>query len=574
MTALDPSTQRRLEETLETAAALHRGGDLESAESAYRVVLELVPDHPDALHLLGTIAHQRRDEEQAVELITRAIAQRPDTAIYHNSLGAALERLLRLSESIDHYRRAIALDPSYAEAWTNLGIALQRQSRLAGAAAAYRHALEVDPGNRSTHSHLLFCLSHTSDCDPETFAREHSRWAERHADGRAPVGDFQGREFDPDRRLRIGYVLPDFRHHPVASFIEPLLEAHDRDAFEVVCYADVARPDEVTKRLRSLADRWVDSRDRSDDEFAGQVYVDEIDILVDLAGHTRDHRLLAFARRPAPVQATYLGYANTTGLAAIDYRITDAWADPPGMTEHLHSEELARLPHGFLCYGPPPYAPPSPERPRREPGRVVFGSFNKASKLTPEVIALWSPLLRELPEARIVLKSVSFSDAAAQDDYYDRFAEHGVAAGRVELLPPVVAPAEHLATYERVDIALDPFPYGGATSTCEALWMGTPVVTLAGLSHAGRVGVSLLHAVGLDELIAGSTDGYVAIAKALALDPDRLAGLHGSLRERMRGSPLCDAARSARDLEDAYRAMWRRRCAREGWSRYEIARSA
>ena len=434
-------------------------------------MLDIAPNQPDALHLLGLVAHQRGDELQAVELITRAIAFQPEAAIFHNSLGAALERLLRLSEAVAHYRRAIALDRDYAQAWTNLGIALQRQSRLDDAAAAYEHALALDPNDRSTHSHLLFCRSHAADADPAGLAglaglaREHFAWAERHADALPPIGDHAGWDFDPRRRLRIGYVSPDLRNHLVASFIEPLMAAHDRNDVEVVCYSNAARPDEVTARFQAAADAWHETRALSDEQFAQRVHDDAIDILVDLAGHTRDHRLLAFARRPAPVQATYLGYAASTGLAAIDYRISDRWADPEGLTEQSHSEELVRLPHGFLCYQAPPYAPPVPARPRRAPGRVVFGSYNKASNLTRDVIALWARVLLELPEASLVLKSVSFNDEAAQHDFRERFALLGVASDRLELLPPVALPSEHLALYERIDIALDPFPYHGATSS-------------------------------------------------------------------------------------------------------------
>ena len=557
-TQVDP---RQIAETLQAAAALHRGGDLAAAEASYRLVLGVAPNHPDALHLLGLVRFQSRDYETAAELIARAIAFQPDTPIFHNSLGAVLEKLLRLTEATEHYRRAIALRPDYGEAWKNLGIALQRLARLDEAARAYRHALELDPDDRSAHSHLLFCLSHDPEAEPEMLADEHRAWAARFADPLPPITDDRERDFDPSRRLRIGYVSPDFRHHPVAAFIAPILETHDRAAVEVVCYSDARRPDEVTEQLRDLADVWHETNALDDEAFARRVAEDGIDVLVDLAGHTANHRLLAFARRPAPVQVTYLGYAATTGLAAMDYRLTDARADPEGETEHLHSEQLVRLEHGFLCYGAPAYAPPVPSRPLREPGAVTFGSFNKATKISERVTALWSRILRELPSSRLLLKSVSFNDEAARDDFLDRFAREGIEPARVELLPPTLLASDHLAAYEQVDIALDPFPYHGATSSCEAMWMGTPVVSLAGRAHAGRVGVSLLHAVGLDELAAESEDEYVARAVELARDPRRLASLHAELRERMRTSPLCDAELTTREIEAAYRAMWERRCA-------------
>jgi predicted O-linked N-acetylglucosamine transferase (SPINDLY family) len=366
---------------------------------------------------------------------------------------------------------------------------------------------------------------------------------------------------EADRRLRIGYVSPDFRMHPVSYFIESVLMAHDRSKFEVTCYAELAHdPDVVTERLKNQADRWCDTTRMSDDELAACVRADQIDILVDLAGHTGHNRLLVFARKPAPVQVSWIGYPATTGLDTIDWRLTDAIADPPGLTEKFHTEKLWRLPGPFLCFSPQADAPAVSEPPYKRNGFVSFGCFNNGSKIRDPVLAVWARVIKGLSGSRIVVKNRTLSDAVFRKELRDRFRAAGGDPAALVLHGFEPTPTAHLALYAEVDIALDTFPYNGTTTTCEALWMGVPVVTLAGDSHVSRVGVSLLTNAGLGDLVAHTEDEYVSILMTLAGDHERREKLRRSLRDQMLNSPIGDAPLFTRHLEGAYRAMWRQWC--------------
>ena len=359
-------------------------------------------------------------------------------------------------------------------------------------------------------------------------------------------------------------MSPDLRAHPIPFFLEPVLSCHDPAQCRPIVYSDVARSDPVTRRLKQLAPAWRDVRPLSHAQLADLVRRDRVDVLVDLAGHTAEHRLLMFARVPAPVQVTYLGYPNTTGMprSQMHYRLTDALADPPGIADTLHTEALVRLPDVFLCYRPPDDAPGVAPQPHVATGRATFGSFNTLEKVTAAQIGLWAQILRQVAGARMLLKNKSLGDAGVRDRVRAAFAAHGVGAERLVLAGPEPEPARHLARYHDVDVALDTFPYGGTTTTCEALWMGVPVVTLAGPTHRSRVGLTLLSAVGLSELTATTPQQYVDLAVTLAGEPARLRALRDSLRERVRLSPLTDARRFTENLESAYRQMWRAHCSR------------
>jgi predicted O-linked N-acetylglucosamine transferase (SPINDLY family) len=346
---------------------------------------------------------------------------------------------------------------------------------------------------------------------------------------------------------------------PVASFIEPVLAAHDRRDFELVAYSSGGQEDEVTQRLRGLCDVWRDISLVQDQNAADRIRADGIDVLVDLAGHTAGGRLLLFARKPAPVQVTWLGYPNTTGLDTMDYRLTDAVADPVGETDRFHTETLVRLPAGFLCYAPSPESPEVADSPQLKAGHVTFGSFNDLAKVTPELVALWSEILRAQPGARLMLKAFGLSADSACHDVRQRFQGQGIAPERFDLCKPEFSAAGRLAKYQEIDIGLDTYPYNGATTACEALWMGVPVVTLAGATHASRTGASIVSGIGLSELVATTPAQYVEIALRLAADAEKRRTLRAGLRARMRASPLLDAPRFARGLETAYREMWEKR---------------
>jgi predicted O-linked N-acetylglucosamine transferase (SPINDLY family) len=347
----------------------------------------------------------------------------------------------------------------------------------------------------------------------------------------------------------------------VAWFLAPLLEAHDRQAVEVFGYADVPRPDATTRRFETLCDHWLSTAGLSDAALIERIRADGIDVLVDMAGHAGGGRLAVFARHPAPVQVDWLGYLNTTGLKAMDYRLVDDITDPPGEADRFATETLVRLPRGWACFEPAPEAPEPGPPPSLADGRVRFCSFSSPAKLGERVLDAWSEILRRTPGSRLLLKGASLSDDGARAQLLGRFADRGVSADRVDLIGWIPGAAEHLALYNTADIALDPFPHNGVTTTCEALWMGLPVVALLGDRHAARISASFLTRVGLEELIAPDLAVYADIAVRLAADPARLAELRRTLRPRMAGSPLCDAPGFARQVEAAYRAMWRRWCA-------------
>lgn len=545
--------------------ALHREDRLVEAEAAYLAILGERPDEPEPLQLVGLLYQQCGQTDRAIQFLQRANELMPNSHTILHNLAVSLGEGGQLEAAVEHFERVLRLQPDYALAWKNSGVILQRLGRIEEAAQHFERAVALDPDVPGAHSSLLFLLNHLSGREPQAVFEEHRRWAahvEATVPAHPPTFDHDpGHDRDPDRRLRIGYLSPDLQTHSVGFFIEPLIEAHGRGAIEVTCYASVEQPDAVTARIRANADRWRDIWGVPDERVAELIREDGIDILVDLAGHTKRNRLRVMALRPAPVQVTYLGYPNTTGLEVVDFRITDTWADPPGTTEHLHTEELVRLPGGFLSYRPPDGAPEPVLEPSRNRGEVTFGSFNKALKVSPETLDTWAQILERVPGSRLLLKSDTFSHESGRAAFTKRLEALGIDADRVELLPARLTLEEHLTLYERIDIGLDPFPYNGTTTTCEAMWMGVPVVTLAGEVHAGRVGVSLLTAVGLEDLIAATVDDYVEIAAGLAADRARIGALRHELRDRMRRSPLCDATSTATELEHAYRALWRRWCA-------------
>jgi protein O-GlcNAc transferase len=531
-------------------------GKLDEAVAAYRQAISIRPNLAVAQSNLGNTLLNQGNLDEAVAAYRRAIEIMPTNAEVHYNLGNGLKDQGELDGAVASYRRSIILKPDHAGAHCNLAIALMDQGKLDEAVAAYRQALVLKPDYADSHSNLLFCLNYVDDISNEEIYKESVCWNERHALRYRPSNVAYNNERRSDRRLRIGYVSPDLRTHSVAYFLEPLLQGHDRQAVEIFCYADVVQPDSVTTRLQGLADHWLMTIGLSDDKLAARIRTDGIDILIDLAGHTAHNRLGVFAREPAPVQVTWLGYPNTTGLDAIDYRLVDAVTDPVGEADACASETLLRLPSGFLCYGGPEGMPEPADPPCLTAATVTFGSFNNPAKVSPSTLDVWAKLLTRLPEARLLLKGKSFANATTRALFIARLGERGVAPERVELVAWAPSNTAHLALYERVDIALDPFPYNGTTTTCEALWMGVPVITLRGDRHAGRVGASLLSHGGLTDWIAGSVEDYVEIAVALAGNPSHLRDLRRSLRPHLKASPLCDSKAFAGQIEAAFRTMW------------------
>jgi predicted O-linked N-acetylglucosamine transferase (SPINDLY family) len=567
------------------AAALRKQGKRAEALACLREALRLQPDLADAHNELGILLGSQGQVAAAGEHLRRALWLQPDHAEAHNNLAVLLKEQRQFADAVRHFRQALALQPALAEAAVSLAHTLYRQGqadeaaaaleealrrkpghapahsmlgevrsqqgRLADAATCFAEALRLDPDLALAHSGLLIVRTFDPAVGPDALLAEHRGWEARHA--RVPrLGPAPGHDRTPDRPLRVGYVSADLIRHVLTHFFEPVLAHHDPGRVQAFCYADVMAADAMTERLRALAGHWRPIAGLGDAEVAEQVRADGIDILVDLAGHTGT-RLGVFARQPAPVQVTYLGYPATTGLSAVHYRLTDAVADPPGEPTG-HTEELVRLPEGFCCYAPPP-APDVSPLPAQSNGYLTFGSLHKLAKLNGAVLDLWCAALRAVPSARLLL----FRDAlrgSTRDYFRQQFQQRGIAEERVVLRHQTDQTGSFLSVYGEVDVLLDTFPWSGHATACEALWMGVPVLTLLGDRHAGRMVASVLTRLGLTDYIARTPEEFVAKAVELAADLPSLADLRGRLREAMRASPLCDGATFTRHLEAAYREMW------------------
>jgi predicted O-linked N-acetylglucosamine transferase (SPINDLY family) len=499
----------------------------------------------------------QRKPDEAVACHRRALELKPDFADAHNNLGITLGVQGKLDEAVACYRRALELKPDHADAYNNLGNALKDQGALREAVACYRRAMELKPDFAQVHSNLLLTLQYCPEVTPATLAEAHAEYDRRHA---APLrGAFAQHENVRDRhgRLRLGFVSPDLGRHPVGFFLVRVLENLSQQQHPTICYSDRLVKDGLTHRLQAAATQWRDVAGMSDQRLAEQIRADRIDILFDLAGHTAHNRLLVLARKPAPIQITWIGYEGTTGLAAMDYLLADRHMVPEG-AEPYYRERVLRMPEGYLCYDPPEAAPPAGPLPSLAKGYTTFGSFNNPAKITAEVAAVWARILRRAATARLVLKYRGLGDPAVKRRYLDLFAAHGVQPQRLELLP-WSSYAEYLATYQQVDVALDPFPFSGSVTTCEALWMGVPVITCPVETFASRHALSHLSSVGLTETIAHDLDEYVELAVSLAGELPRLAVLRAGLRQRMAASPLCQGKRFASHLASILHAAWEQR---------------
>ena len=517
------------------------------------------PAEESALIAAGDQALREGCHREAADRYLAAAALGSGNAELHSNLATALKALGRAGEALAHYRVAVELKPELAEAWYNLGLLYAESGELDAAEACYREALLRRPEFRAAHSSLLCLTNFHEGYEPGRILAEHRAWDARHGVLLASLPP-HGNERSPQRQLRIGYVSADLREHAMACFVEPILDRHDRSAFTVILYSNATREDETSLRLRGHAREWRRIAGLADAEAADLVRRDAIDILIDLSGHTEGNRLGIFALKPAPVQVSCLGYPNTTGMAAMDYRITDARADPPGESDRFYCERLLRMPDSLWCYSPPADLPEVGEPPARANGHATFGSFNNVMKLSGSAIATWARLLLSVPGARLLVAAAG--GEVAQRRLRRQFDAGGVDPGRLEIIGRLPA-REFRRLYARVDIALDPFPCNGGTTTCETMWMGVPVVTLAGGGFPGRAGSSILAPAGLEDLIAPNETRYVEAAAALAADTARLERLRRSMRERLRASPLMDARRYVRALESHYREAWRGWCGRD-----------
>lgn len=573
------------------ALLLNRCGRYADAERMCREALRLKPDFAGAVNNLGSILLNLGSYADGVAQYREALRLQPDMVEVQVNLAVSLDEPGRLIGLMDHFhrmlehnpksyialirlgqahlalselekaedfaRRACAQNPELIDPYGLLTSVLGRQGDVSGTLECFHQALERG-GGLATRGSYLFHLLYDPACTAERFFEEASEWnrlcTEVIGHLVSDVSSFSNVR-DPNRKLRIGYLSKDFCAHSVAFYIEPVIVRHDRQHFEIFCYANLHHPDAVTERFKRMADSWREIALMNDDDLSRMIREDRIDILVDLSGHTSGARSSALARRLAPLQINYLGYPATTGLSTIDYRIVDAITDPPGIADQLHSEKLLRLPGGFLTYQPASAASPVAPPPCLSNGFVTFGTFNNINKVNDNVVDVWSRILHEVPDSRLMLKGEAMGFPRSRQRVLDQFAARGVAPAQL-VLNHWQDVAGHLNSFAALDIGLDPFPYNGTTTTCETLWMGVPVVTLLGDRHSGRVGASLLIQLGMPELVCDSVDTYVQTAVELALDPQRLASLRASLRERMQASPLLDHAGFTRKLEAAYRDVW------------------
>ena len=584
----DKKSPEQAEHSLNSGAALQKEGKLDEAIIYYKKIIQQNPNNAGAYHNLGNALQLKGELDEAITCYKEAIKLNPQVAVTYNNLGNVLQEKGQLEQAIRYYQKALNLDQHFVMAYVNLGAALDKKGQITEAVTCYQRALKLDqkfvpayvnlgntlslagkldeaelcyrdalhlnPALSSCHSALLLLLNNSPRYNAQTIFDEHIQFSRQHAENLSPKFVFKKKNQAPGRKIRIGYVSPDFRRHSVACFFEPIIASHNRDFFEIFCYSNVLIEDEVTGRIRKYSDQWRNIIGISDEVAADLVYKDEIDILVDLAGHTANNRVLLFARKPAPVQVAWIGYPSTTGLSSMDYKIVDSYTDPIGTTEKYYTEELLRLPESFLCYLPDNKSPEVGGLPFLTSGHITFGSFNNFTKVTSEVTKLWIKILVAVPDSRLILKSRSFSDKLTRHSLLEKFMQGGIDTQRIELMP-MVSFREHLNTYNKIDIGLDTFPYNGTTTTCEALWMGVPVITLAGKTHASRVGMSLLSSVGLHEYAATCFDEYLDSAIRLSTDIQRLQSLRAGLRERMLQSPLTDARRFVMNLENSYRTI-------------------
>jgi predicted O-linked N-acetylglucosamine transferase (SPINDLY family) len=570
--------------------ALKEKGQLDEAIASYQTTIRLNPEYADAHNNLGIALRDNNRPDEAIASFGHAIRIKPDFAEAHSNLGNVLQAKGQLDAAIESHRHAILLKPDFAEAHGNLGNALKDKNQLDDAIAAYQQALRLQPdfadvqinlgnalGDKGqideaivsyrqalqskpdcaiAHSNLVFTLPFHPAFDARMIFEENRRWNDQFAQPFTKLILPHISDRNPDRRLRIGYISPNFRDHCQSFFTIPLLSNHDRKAFEIICYSDVREPDSVTQRIRRYADEWRSITRMKDADVARQIREDRLDILIDLTMHMANGRPLVFARKPAPVQAAWLAYPGTTGLSAMDYRLTDPYLDPPELDDQFYSETSIRLPDTFWCYDPLTAKLNASTLPALTHKIITFGCLNSFSKVNEHATNLWAQVLKAVDRSRLILLC---PEGNHRQPLLALLQREGIQSDRIELVTRRPR-LNYLEFYNRIDIGLDTFPSNGHTTSLDSFWMGIPVVTLAGNTVVGRAGLSQLTNLGLPELIAHTPHEYMQIAARLAEDLPQLAELRRTLRSKMEASPLMDAPRFARNIEAAYRQMWRNWC--------------
>ena len=533
-------------------SALQAAGRLDEAIAACRAALTFRPDFVPLYNNLGNVLADHKRFEEAAAVLRQAVTLDPEFASGWHSLAKVLRERGEFDAALDACRNAVKVRPDFAEAYIMLGGTLRDLGRLNEALECFRTAVALNPDDIKSHSILVGTLQLMSEFDAPAILREAQRFDAIHA---RPLGVGLARyenNRDPDRRLRIGYVSPNFRVHIDMCFTIPLFTHHNREQFEIFCYADLRRPDTFTERIGALADCWRPITGRGDAAVADLIRADRIDILVDLTMHTDNGRPLVFARKPAPVQVAWLAYPGTTGLSAMDYRLTDPYLDPDSELDCHYSERSIRLPDTFWCYDPLLDDVVPSGLPALANNFVTFGCLNNFCKVSDETLALWGKALANVANSRLILLCPATSD---RQRVVDKLGEHNVAPERIEFVARLPR-RDYFDRYRRIDICLDTLPYNGHTTSLDSFWVGVPVVTRVGPTVVGRGGWSQLCNLGLPELAAHDDDEFADIVTNLANDLPRLADLRRTLRGRMKQSPLMDAPRFAKNIENAYRQMW------------------
>lgn len=515
-------------------------------------ILNNAPSRTDVMLVVAMIFRQTNRMDKAKQLFRKILSHEPHGLIY-NELGQTCEHMGCISESMQYYRKAVELKPEYGQLWVNLARVLIETGDREEGLEIFRKAVENEPDNAAIHSNLLFYLHHLPDVNPEILFEEHLQWSRKHAPKQLAGKAYKNNRV-ADRKLRVGYISPDFGSHPVTYFFEPLLDGHDRNAVEIYGYGNVRVHSNVTERLKNKFDYYRNVRGLENQSIVEMIEEDHIDILVDLAGHTSDNNLVAMAYKPAPVQVTYLGYLYTTGMQAIDYRLTDGFSETSWSQKH-YTEESVLLPNGFYCYQPSEAAGPVSSLPALKNGYITFGVLGSSIKVNSVMIKLWSEILQAVKRSRLILKFSGGNDNKVRDFYFEQFERLGVDRNRIEIAG-WGSYTEYLEQYHNIDIVLDTYPKNGATTTFEALWMGVPVISLAGRHQFSRTGLSILSHLGLEKLAVLNSRDYVAQAVSLALEQQCLAEIRNSLRQRIADSTLCNSRRLAGEVEQAYRKMW------------------
>lgn len=577
--------------TLESAIQQYRNGCISEAENSYRQLIDLEPSNPIPSLYLGALFEEQNRWKEAVNCYRLATERDPRNPTAFRALGNGFLKLGFHSQAIDSLKTAVGICPNYGEAWGvmgnalaemgdweaagscyqqvikfdpqnhlawwNLGIALKELGELDRSILSYQRALAISPNSAVCHSNLLTTLQYSTHHPFEISWREAMQFGKRHS----PPGEIPQlapHDPDPNRRLRIGYVSGDFNNHPVGYFIESVFENHNRNWYEIYGYANNHQDDSLTQRLREKTDKWQSISAMNDESVFNQIRSDRIDILIDLSGHTAKNRLQVFARRAAPIQVTWLGYFATTGLPTMDYILADRHVIPPN-EERYYVEKIVRMPHSYLCFTPPHFDIAIEDLPCRKNGYVTFGCFNAISKIQKEVIKVWAEILKSVQRSILFLKTSALDHPHTREKYKKWFETNGISSDRLRLEGRSPR-AELLSSYNSVDVALDPFPFNGGTTTAESLWMGVPVLTLRGDRFVGHVGESILSPIGLDRWVADTLESYRKKAVDYASNPESLADLRQSLRQRFLHSPLCDGSSFTRDLEAVYRHMWKQIC--------------